>query len=89
MMYMRIAEMTPVARIYEQQLLDNGTVDHATIGRMKAKINNKLEEAYVKSKDYKFKAENWINDQWEAIRGVSIQNARKTGVPIQKLKEVG
>jgi 2-oxoglutarate dehydrogenase E1 component len=67
MMYKRIAEMTPVARLYEKQLLDNGTVDQETIDRMKKKINVSLENSYIKSKDYKFKAEDWVTDQWEAI----------------------
>jgi 2-oxoglutarate dehydrogenase E1 component len=52
MMYKRIAEMTPVARIYEQELLDNGTVDHETIARMKSRIIASLEEGYVKSKTH-------------------------------------
>jgi 2-oxoglutarate dehydrogenase E1 component len=89
MMYKRIAEMTPVARIYEQQLLDNGTVDHATIERMKKKILTSLEDAYVKSKTHKFKAEDWITDQWEAIKGNKVETAIKTGMEINALKEVG
>lgn len=75
MMYKRIAEMTPVARIYEKELLDNGTVDQKTIDQMKAKINAKLEKSYLESKTYTFKAENWVTDQWEAIKGKSIEKA--------------
>lgn len=89
MMYKRIAEMTPVARIYEQQLLDEGTVDHATIERMKKKINDSLEDAYVKSKTHTFKAEDWITEQWEAILGNEVQDAVKTGLEISHLKDVG
>ena len=89
MMYKRIAEMTPVARIYEQELLDNGTVDHATIERMKKRIVASLEEAYVKSKTHKFKAEDWITDQWEAIQGNNVETAIKTGMEINALKDVG
>jgi 2-oxoglutarate dehydrogenase E1 component len=89
MMYKRIAEMTPVARIYEQELLDNGTVDHATIERMKKRIVASLEEAYVKSKTHEFKAEDWITDQWEAIQGNNVETAISTGMDINALKEVG
>jgi 2-oxoglutarate dehydrogenase E1 component len=89
MMYKRIAEMTPVARIYEKQLLENGTVDQATIDRMKKKINKDLEESYIKSKDYKFKAENWVTDQWEAIKGYEVEESIVTGLPLETLREIG
>jgi len=89
MMYKRIAEMTPVARIYEQELLDNGTVDHATIERMKKRINDKLEDGYNKSKTHKFKAEDWVSNQWEAIQAHDVPEAVKTGVEVNALKDVG
>jgi 2-oxoglutarate dehydrogenase E1 component len=88
-MYKRIAEMTPVARIYEAELLANGTVDQETIDKMKKKINANLEASYIKSKDYKFKAENWMTDQWEAIKGKPIEKAKVTGLSTEVLKEIG
>jgi 2-oxoglutarate dehydrogenase E1 component len=88
-MYKRVAEMVPVARIYEQELLDNGTVDQETIDKMKKKIVTSLENSYIKSKDYKFKAENWVTDQWEAIKGKPIEKAIITGLETEKLKEIG
>jgi 2-oxoglutarate dehydrogenase E1 component len=52
MMYKRIGEMTPVARLYEQELIEKGVVDHATVEKFKKRINDKLEDAYVKSKTH-------------------------------------
>jgi 2-oxoglutarate dehydrogenase complex dehydrogenase (E1) component-like enzyme len=52
--------MTPVARLYEQELLDNGTTNPEQVARMKKKINDKLEDSYQKSKTYTFKAEDWV-----------------------------
>jgi 2-oxoglutarate dehydrogenase E1 component len=46
MMYKQVEKMIPVARIYEQELLDNGTTNPEQVARMKKKINDKLEEAY-------------------------------------------
>jgi 2-oxoglutarate dehydrogenase E1 component len=89
MMYKRIAEMTPVARIYEKELLDTGVIDQETIDRMKKKITTDLENSYIKSKDYKFKAENWVTDQWEAIKGKPIEKAIVTGLETVNLKEIG
>ena len=89
MMYKKISEMIPVARKYEKELLDNGTVDQVTIDRMKKKINLNLEDSYQKSKDYKFKAENWVTAEWEAIKGKPIEKAIVTGMPLEKLREIG
>jgi len=48
--------MTPVARIYEAELLKNGTTNPEQIARMKKKIVIQMEEAYSKSKDHHFKS---------------------------------
>lgn len=42
--------MTPVAKIYEKQMLDCGAVDQEVINGMKSTIHTILEESYAKSK---------------------------------------
>jgi 2-oxoglutarate dehydrogenase E1 component len=66
-MYKQVAKMIPVARIYEQELIDNGTVSVGEVAEMKTKINVLLEEAYLDSKTYTFEAEDWVTSQWEEI----------------------
>ena len=56
---------------------------------MKKKINDKLEDAYVKSKSHQFKAEDWITEDWEMIKGKSVQEAQETGISEAKLKDIG
>ena len=51
LMYKQVAKMTPVAKIYEQQLLECGAVDQEVINGMKSTIHKILEESYAKSKD--------------------------------------
>ena len=57
--------MTPVAKIYEQKLIADGTVTPDEVTTMKNKIVDTLEEAYKKSKSVEYKAEDWVTNQWE------------------------
>lgn len=50
LMYQQIAKMTPVARIYEQQLLERGVIDATKLAAMKKTIRDEMESEYVKSK---------------------------------------
>lgn len=56
--------MTPVARIYEKYLMDNGIVSAEKVAEMKSIINKNLEESYAKSKDVEYKAEDWVTKEW-------------------------
>jgi 2-oxoglutarate dehydrogenase E1 component len=56
---------------------------------MKAKINGLLEEAYVDSKTYTFEAEDWVTSQWEEIKKCDKTEAKFSGVPIDRLTDVG
>jgi 2-oxoglutarate dehydrogenase complex dehydrogenase (E1) component-like enzyme len=58
-MYQQIAKMTPVARKYEQELLDAGTIDTTKLAAMKKLIRDEMEAEYVKSKSLEYKAEEW------------------------------
>ena len=60
--------MTPVARIYEQTLKDQGVVDDAKIAAMKDNITKRLEDGYVKSKSLKYKSEDWKTEEWQKIK---------------------
>jgi 2-oxoglutarate dehydrogenase complex dehydrogenase (E1) component-like enzyme len=56
--------MTPVARIYEQQLLNSGVIDQNKLAQMKSVINGILEDSYTKSKSLEYKAEDWMTEEW-------------------------
>ena len=45
-MYKQVAKMTPVARLYEKQLLDTGVLSPDKLASMKKFINDNLEECY-------------------------------------------
>lgn len=81
--------MVPVAKIYEQELLGNGTITPEEVTAMKTKIVDKLEAAYLESKTLTYKAEDWTTDEWEAIQINDKTEAASTGVEMTRLKEVG
>lgn len=88
-MYKQVAKMVPVARMYEKQLLDEGTVDEATIKEMKAQIHGHLDAAYRRSKEASYKAEDWVTPQWESIKTIDATEAKDSGVPKADLRELG
>ena len=67
MMYQKVSQMTPVARIYEQQLLDQGHLTQAELDQRKATISKHLEDAYVKSKSLTYNLEDWKTEEWGSI----------------------
>jgi len=46
MMYKQVDKMQPVARIYEQQLLNEGVLTPELAASMKAGIQKQMEDAY-------------------------------------------
>lgn len=40
--------------------------------QMRQEIIDEMEEAYKQSKSYKYKAEDWVTDQWEKIKVLDV-----------------
>jgi 2-oxoglutarate dehydrogenase E1 component len=64
-MYKQVAKTIPVAKMYEQELISEGTVTPDEVATMKNGIVDLLEEAYKKSKNVQYKSEDWMTEQWE------------------------
>ena len=88
-MYQQIAKMTPVARIYENQLKEEGVVDDSKIDAMKKNIQARLEEGYVKSKQLQYKAEDWKTEEWQKIKSANLKEAQVSGIPVDRIREIG
>jgi len=67
LMYKQVAKMTPVARLFEKQMIEKGVIDQAGLDLMKATIQETCEKAYLLSKTTEYKAEDWMNKQWASI----------------------
>ena len=88
-MYKQVAKMTPVARIYEQQLIDEGSVTKDEVDRMKKFINDVLEENYASSKNKEYKAVDWMTKEWDTIKSHDIKSQVWTGLPIDQVRDLG
>ena len=81
--------MVPVAKLYERQLLENGTVTIEEVKEMKNTIVDRLEDAYKQSKTISYKAEDWITEAWESIEVLDKKEASNTGLSFERLRDVG
>ena len=89
-MYKQIAKMQPVARIYEQQCLDNDTVTPEQLVAMKKLCKETLEKEYLLSKTLEYKAEDWKTGDWEAIKHIEDFDMQKeSGLDVERIMDVG
>jgi hypothetical protein len=56
---------------------------------MKSVINKVLEEAYVKSKSLEYNAEDWMTEEWQSIKKYDAIKDKYSGIPIDRLKDLG
>ena len=89
MMYKQVDKMQPVARIYEQQLLNEGVLTPELAASMKAGIQKQMEDAYQESKNVTYKAEDWVTPEWEKIKVFDKDEAKISGVEVSRLKDIG
>lgn len=87
-MYKQVAKMTPVARIYEQQLLAGGTIDATRLAAMKKAIREEMEREYQKSREAEYKSEDWMTKEWASIKNVEV-DPEATGITAERLHDVG
>jgi 2-oxoglutarate dehydrogenase E1 component len=88
LMYKRVAEMKPVAEIYEAQLIKEGVITKEQSEQMKDHVRAELESAYEASKSHKFAIEEWTSEEWEGIKQVN-NKISTTGVKLDRLKDLG
>lgn len=57
---------------------------------MKEFIKKCLEEEYQISKSLQYKAEDWVTEEWEAIKHIEdFDQQKESGLPLERLKDVG
>ena len=56
---------------------------------MKATIHATLEDAYNNSKAAEYKAEDWMTKEWEEIKVFDKDEAKGSGLPIDRVRDVG
>ena len=88
-MYKQVDKMTPVARLYERKLIDDGTLTLDECNEMRKRINDIMEEEYERSKTLVYKSEDWVTSEWDKIKIWDVNEAKKSGVELSRLKDIG
>lgn len=63
LMYKVVNQMKPCRDKYREQLIQEG-IEESKLKALEDAAHQKMEEAYAKSKDLKFKKEDWGSDHW-------------------------
>lgn len=90
LMYKVVNQMTPVRDIYRQQLIEQG-IPEESLAKIEKEARTKMEDAYIKSKTLSFKKEEWLTEEWTAIKDADKYGdfLNDTGVQIEKLTKIG
>lgn len=89
MMYKKIAGRESVLKIYEKQLIEDGSITQVELDAYKAKIKSLMESYYKDASNNKFEEHEWVSKQWENINVKKYSAPQDTGVSINKLKSLG
>ncbi|KAI8891013.1 oxoglutarate dehydrogenase, E1 component [Backusella circina FSU 941] len=93
-MYEAISKQEPVAKKYESQLKQEGSLTEEEIQKNKKRVWDILEESYSSSKDYKPTSSEWLSSSWPGFKSPKelaeeILPHPPTGVPLETLQTVG
>ena len=83
--------MKPCRDKYREQLIKEG-IEESKLKALEDAAHQKMEEAYAKSKDLKFKKEDWGSDHWAQIQQDKDKYGdffNDTGVDLSKHKDIG
>jgi hypothetical protein len=57
---------------------------------MKKACWDRLESDYAKSKTLEYKAEDWLTEEWEAIKHIeNYDDQKESGISSERLQDVG
>ena len=89
-MYRRIAELLTTRQIYENQLIDEGTLTVEEARAYHAECVDRLEHDFEAASNYKPNKADWFEGRWAGLK-LPEGGARrgKTEVPSKRLREIG
>jgi 2-oxoglutarate decarboxylase len=83
LLYKKVRKMSDVAEVYANQLIDEGILSDEDVKQYKNSIQERLNNAFISSKDYKLKKQvNYLTD------GLSKLSTLKTGFAQDKLTKI-
>jgi 2-oxoglutarate dehydrogenase E1 component len=91
-MYKIIRSHPSTLEIYAKRLEDEGVIRPGEVDEMRAAFRARLEEEYEAGQAYKPNKADWLDGRWSGIkasRDYDDPRRGKTGVPLDRLKEIG
>jgi 2-oxoglutarate dehydrogenase E1 component len=89
-LYEEISKHQPTIKIFEKQLLDDGTMSQEEIDEIKKFVLESYETDLEASKTYERKETDWLANRWTGFKGPSqYSRIRETGVDVEMLRKIG
>jgi len=92
LMYQKIRSHPSTLDIYAKKLVDEGVVTQGEVDKMRADWRARLEAEFEAGQGYKPNKADWLDGRWSGMKpGTDVDDPRrgKTGVDIDKLREIG
>lgn len=90
LLYQRIATHPDSLTVYEKHLQAEGTCTEEEVKATRAMVQKTLESEYEASKTWVSQASDWLSSKWSGFLSPrQMARIRNTGVPVQKLREIG
>jgi 2-oxoglutarate dehydrogenase E1 component len=92
LMYKRIGGHKTVVTLYGQRLIDEGIITADEFEAMKAEYRKTLDDDFAVAEGYKANKADWLDGRWAGLKAArDHEDARRgqTGVPVDKLREMG
>ena len=88
LMYAKIKDHPPVREIYARRLIAEGVTTEAEVNDWIKAFDTFLDEEFDAAKSYKADKADWLDGKWAGI-ALTGEERRETGVPTQKLLDLG
>jgi len=92
LMYKAIRQHPTTLDIYAKQLTSEGVVTEGEVEKMKADWRARLDAEVEASQGYKANSADWLDGRWAGVKVAEVTDEPRrgrTGVAIEKLKEIG
>ncbi|HEY8615182.1 2-oxoglutarate dehydrogenase E1 component [Phenylobacterium sp.] len=89
LMYAKIKDHPSVRDLYARRLVGEGVVSQDEVDAWVAEFNDFLDKEFDGGKSYKPNKADWLDGKWSGLKLPTADEKRVTGVPKQKLLDLG
>jgi 2-oxoglutarate dehydrogenase E1 component len=89
LMYAKIKAHPSTRELYSNRLIEEGVVTQAQVDAWIVEFNEFLESEFETAKSYQANKADWLDGKWAGLAPTADEQRRTTGVPRQKLLDLG